>query len=89
MDRLGQELRCVDAELSSDALDAAQREIALPALHPTHVGPVNTQDGGECLLRKASTPAVVPKVLPKTALQLPFHGAQGPWALLEVLQTYQ
>jgi hypothetical protein len=72
VNRLEQRQR-VEVDLAGDALQALERQVALAALDATHIGAVDAEFVGECLLAEALTFPVGTQVAPDRSLEIAFH----------------
>lgn len=84
-----QEIQRVDADAVCDALEAAESQVALAALHAAHVRAMHAEDVREGLLAETERLAVPAQVAPDSPLQISFHRRDGGDALLDGLQTYR
>lgn len=84
-----QQLERVDPHPAREALHALEREVALTALDATHVGAVDSQQIGECLLAEPSALPVGPDVAPHRALKIALHARNASRWILDGLQTYE
>lgn len=70
-----QQVQRVNLDAGGKPLDALERQVALSALDPTHVGPVDAKDVGEGFLAEAARLPVGAQVQADGALQVSFgHG---------------
>lgn len=73
-----QQLHRVYPEGGSDALHRAQCEIALPTLDAAHVGSMDAQNLGQCLLAQPARFPVGTQILTEPSLKFPFrHSADS------------
>jgi hypothetical protein len=70
-----------------DPLEALEREVALAALKPAHVGAVYLDEIRERLLAEPAGFSVGPQVAPNGALEITFHVSKASPPLLDSLQT--
>lgn len=67
-----QQFQWIDVDQTGDALQASQRQVALPAFQAAHVGAVDTDDIGESLGETECLP-VSAQVPANGTLQVTFH----------------
>lgn len=80
----------LDSCSAGDSFEALEREVALSALDPAHVRPMDTDHVGEGLLAEPPRLSQCAEVPADGLLEVPFHGpCTVTVTLLDGLQTYK
>lgn len=82
-----EEIERRDTEFACDPLDGLKREVALPALHCAHVGAMDPEFVGECLLAQAPRDAPLPEPASDCGLHVADHDGESARVLLDGLHT--
>jgi hypothetical protein len=87
----GKQLDWFDPESCGEPLDGLQGQVPLAAFDGTHVGPVDAQKIGKCLLAQTALSAVRPQISAQGPLEIafPHQGGTLPAVLLFRLHTYK